>query len=1108
MFNGIHKEINSALDGASKLAASEGGTIEIELRLYSFGSLKKEGVGDVDAFKRAQRAMRILVAQPESGWTGGNLAEVQKDVVVEYTENYRSIETKGGNKVFQKKIDFPPYGIDVKEYRGKFGVAAEVDKMIPDDMRHTIMPQKDSRRERTRLSFVYAPEGVRTNSIRVDFTEVATDIDGKKDTHYQVEIEAVGQFPPIEEDDDGRLILNPVQSKMDEIATLLYRYIYETPIVYSKAIRESLIGAINAQAVKQKGVLETGRILDSWINKPRPLERRDLSTGTIASMFPVNPEDGSVYKVTIKTDGRRVLACWHETGLYLCSLAGVISRIMSWDSEEETPGSDLIGTILDCELIEEGFITEQTNFNLYIFDCMFVRVQGQICDIREKPLETRLNMARFVVKQFNPVSLGSRMVVNFVVKRFIDFVDRASFYEANKTALKMNMRGGVELYKSDGLVFTDKGPYLRDDRLVCDCVARKCDKCSSFNPSRNLKYKEVRNLTVDFLIKSDAKGRKTINTTDNGEKFRRNGYRPFTGDERFPIEATQFLDAIDVDGKMKALEEGQIVEMKWDNDPNDGQFKWIPVKVRNDRTSANKTNVAITNWNLIYNPISVGVLKGELKGRKVLQFMRQYHNRIKSEVLTYYNNEILARFQKEGRITDSTTNGRRPVLFDIGSGKGGDARKWTVTSFEVVAAEPDAEELKELSRRVIDAGISGRVNILNLKVQNTKTVVSKMRLVPNLQEADLVTSFFSMTLIFESAKSVEEFADTVKEIIAPNGVFVCIALDGKLVNRLLGDNQQLSVEGVKIQRKTKRNEIMIRFPAADQRIAQGQSEFLVDFDFLITLMEKVGFELIKDLYLDSEVILNNSELFYSQLNRIIEMRYTGFKKETKRSERLDELDAIMKNIEAANKRNSRVPLPKVNEFVQIDPQLCRELNAQGDTGRSWWVTIGVLGGGSCFLHAILWCIYKPYRDWTNDQRYEKVVRVRLELANNFTQAVYEEINNGNLKSFGDNAGSVYSYKSLREALSDYSYWFGLEFLTFVQDQLNINIHVLWIDKGILQFYRFAPDRAITFRPERNNILLFWEGRNHFQPVGRGLPGKQEASFVFESNDKIIPKADK
>ena len=46
-------------------------------------------------------------------------------------------------------------------------------------------------------------------------------------------------------------------------------------------------------------------------------------------------------------------------------------------------------------------------------------------------------------------------------------------------------------------------------------------------------------------------------------------------------------------------------------------------------------------------------------------------------------------------------------------------------------------------------------------------------------------------------------------------------------------------------------------------------------------MEKAGFELTKDLYLDSEVILNNSELFYSQLNRIIEMRYTGFKKDPK-----------------------------------------------------------------------------------------------------------------------------------------------------------------------------------------------------------------------------------
>ena len=157
-------------------------------------------------------------------------------------------------------------------------------------------------------------------------------------------------------------------------------------------------------------------------------------------------------------------------------------------------------------------------------------------------------------------------------------------------------------------------------------------------PAGNLKYKEIRNLTVDFLIKIDAKGRKTINTSDNSEKFRRNGYRPFTGDERFPIEATQLLDRIDIDGQPKELRDGQIVEMRWDKDPDDGQFKWIPVKVRNDRTSANKTNVAITNWNLIYNPISVGVLRGELKGRKVLQFMRQYHNRIKNEVLTYYNN--------------------------------------------------------------------------------------------------------------------------------------------------------------------------------------------------------------------------------------------------------------------------------------------------------------------------------------------------------------------------------------------------------------------------------------------------------------------------------------
>ena len=218
-------------------------------------------------------------------------------------------------------------------------------------------------------------------------------------------------------------------------------------------------------------------------------------------MFPMNPNDGPIYSVTIKTDGRRVLACWHETGLYLCSLAGVISRVMaghlptgheiaasdSSDEEEteETAGSDLVGTILDCELIEEGFITEQNNFSLYVFDCMFVRVQGQIVDMREKPLEKRLAMARFVNAKFSAfvANSSSLMTVNLVIKRFIPFVDRASFYEANKTALKMNLRDGVELYKSDGLIFTDLGPYLRDDRPACDC-GKKCGQCTSFNASR------------------------------------------------------------------------------------------------------------------------------------------------------------------------------------------------------------------------------------------------------------------------------------------------------------------------------------------------------------------------------------------------------------------------------------------------------------------------------------------------------------------------------------------------------------------------------------------------------------------------------------------------
>uniref|UniRef100_A0A6C0CID1 mRNA cap 0 methyltransferase domain-containing protein n=1 Tax=viral metagenome TaxID=1070528 RepID=A0A6C0CID1_9ZZZZ len=1087
MFNGIHKEVNAALDWASGLIIesplkSEKKLIEIELRLKSYGAGRGEGVGDQDAFERAmKRGMREVVMPDAKQWS----VIKRVDTVTSYTNGYRSIEETDKLKVFQQKVTEAKNGVILKEYNGLLGVAVEFDL---DGFPPGTGQEENSRRVRDRTSFVYKSAEDPTLRLRVDFTIVQSTVNNKDRKHYEVEIEASGNFPRINTDAKGNLLLNSVQQKMDQIATVLYRYINETPIIYSTEIRQSLIGDINTIAVGQREKTEVNRILDSWINKPRPLERRDLSTGSFNSMFPASPKDDPLYSVTIKTDGRRVIACWHETGLYLCSpFSSVVTRIMKWNSAEEESG--MAGTILDCELIETGCLAEQKEFKLYIFDCMFVKAQGQIVDIRQKPLETRLAMARFVVYSFG--SPQSDLIIKFEVKQFITFVDRTTFYEANKTALKLNMRGGVELFRSDGLVFTDRGIYLSGERSSCGCKGvekRNCSECASFNATKNLKYKEIVNLTVDFLIKINRDSQKTINTADTGERFAHDGFRPFTGNARFPTQATQFLDSIDIDGKQKTLEEDQIVEMRWDRDPLDNQFKWIPVRIRADRPSANKTNVAITNWNLINDPIPLGLLKGVLKGRKVLQLMYQYHNRIKMETLEYWNREILARFQREGKNTVGNENPQRPVLLDVGSGKGGDVEKWRQTAFEVIALEPDNNVLGELRERAAKAGISGRISIINGKIQDTALVTNKMRAVPLLQEADLIASFFSMTLIFESAQSVQNFVNTVKETIAPNGIFVCAALDGKAVNRILGDKKQLSVEGIKIQRGDTPRDIWIRFPAADQRIAQGQHEFLVDFDFLITLMEAAGFELIKDVYLDSEVVLNNSELFYSQLNRLIEMRYIGLKKEPQPSKRLMELVDIMKTI--------RVPRPEIDQFQKIQPELCAEL------GETNWVTIGVLGGGSCFLHSILWSIYQPYRTMQNNDRFTMVSKLRLELATNFTHAVYDSINNGHLKSFGDNAGSVYSYASLREGLSDYTYWFGLEFLTFVQDQLNINVHILWIENGALQFYRFAPDRAITFKPERNNILLFWEGQNHFQPMGRVLSNNM-ASFVFPSDDKII-----
>jgi hypothetical protein len=229
------------------------------------------------------------------------------------------------------------------------------------------------------------------------------------------------------------------------------------------------------------------------------------------------------------------------------------------------------------------------------------------------------------------------------------------------------------------------------------------------------------------------------------------------------------------------------------------------------------------------------------------------------------------------------------------------------------------------------------------------------------------------------------------------------------------------------------------------------------------------------------------------------MRYSGFKSEPRPSKRVEELLEIMKNISTEENRGV-IRNVKIDEMTEIPREMCSELPDYRNH-RFW--TVGVSGGGSCVFHGLLWCINDKYRNMSQSDRFNMVVRLRVELAKNFTPEIYSTINHGHLKDFQNDLDGAYSFNSIKKGLSDYTFWFGLEFLTFIQDQLNVNIHILWVHNGKLNFYKSGSDQSVVSKPGRNSVLLYWHGRNHFQPVGRSVNGQRDSYFVFLQNDMIF-----
>lgn len=1062
LFSNIEAEVNSALQKATSETVQKGGSLEIEFRLRTFTAVDSAGIGSDDAFRRALQLFRVYVNDPvrSEDW---EILTPERDKIVYYTDDYRSIQKEGETtKRFEQKTKTTDGYIISSEWPVVMSFATEKkDIQLPSSAQASL---SGGIRRRGRWGFMYKPRfNDRIEFMRVDFSKVIFEEKGKNEQEtFEIEIEALGRFEPITKVEEG-FAYSQLHMAMSEVGIELLRYVYDTPIAYSKTLRSTLIATINHKFDRESK--NNAKIPTGFVNKPKPLEWKDLEYGE-SSIFPPEGSNQALYAVTIKTDGVRIFTFFHETGIYLFNpLAGLFVKISSEKIAE------LEGTMLDGELLAESTLVTQKEFSIWVFDCLFLGNDGVTDDVRNLSLPDRLKRARWVESKLNQLQT-TETKVRLHVKSFFPFYDRDSFYLANKKALALNIKNGIEIFKSDGLVYTDMGPYLRRTKPPpCKCKAERgslCDKCRSWTSSLNRKYKPVDLLTTDFLIKESEDNQMHLHVHLGAE-----GTVPFTGDKTLKVDSTRFKTTFVKDGVEEEVRAGKIYEFKWDK----FEMTWVPLRMRTDRLEPNNLSTAQSNWRLIVNDIPPGILLGKLKGQRALHLMRKYQNKIKVEALSHWSNVTKAKLAISGEI-------RRPRLFDIGAGSGGSIPAWKITEYDVIALEPSAERLDELEKRLVTYGMTGRVQTIQMKAQDAKKILPKFETI--LHKVDVVSSFHSMTLIYESMEVVMDFIKTVKGVLKVGGVFICMAMDGAAIHSQLGQFKQVDMEGIKIQRsKDNPRKITVKVVANDASLARGQSEYLVDFDHLISLFEREGFELVNDNHLDTGTLLSDSELWWCQMTRLIEMRYVEAKEIPDATKELQMLSDLLESTMIS-------PQVDTDSIIEIDQRGTTQLGSQ--EGQKFWL-VGVLAGGSSFFHALLWAIDLKYRSARGNVnfRFERVLKLRFELA---AKLKLEDIPSGYIKTEG-----TFSLEGMKETLAEYTHWCGGHLIPFIEKELDVNIHVIsWVG-GELNPIRNLKD---TFVDSRMNVILHSHDNGRFEPVGRSLSGQSDiASFTFSSGDELV-----
>jgi len=712
--------------------------------------------------------------------------------------------------------------------------------------------QPDLIRKKERRSFMYV-----SGTYRLDLTKVTTiSHNNEENITYEMELEILNLSKVKDKNEKNENLLNI-------LLLPLYREWLESPLIYNITEHEHVIGSVNFLLTGKKGFYIGNHLL----NQPRNIKLYDMVDGVLISKvpYPVSSsyEPPVEYTVTIKADGVRKLMYIDVTGIYIIGVPDKVMKIVGKNAVSSI--GNLYGYVVEGEFFEKKHINmngvlptileqklDKVKYIFLLYDCLAIsgssnKIQKNMADIRQY---NHLKRVEYLEPIVNSLSTLNSLYVD--IKEFVAFNTANSFYESVISVLNEPW-----WFDIDGLIFTPNGSYKgRDDETGL---------------RDTLKWKPLNQLTIDLQVERVlqngesyfqllTEGRKFSSRTGKKEKI----LKPFTGSRYHQFDSRNDL----LTEKLLQVNNGDIIEFRpiINGSEINKVIKLDYYRHRYDKKTPNAEKTVIDIWEDINDPITEDIIRG-----KQFRLVFKYHNRLKAELY-----QTIARSLPD----------REKTLLCIGSGRGGDVKKWIDNGFtKVLCIEPNEENRQELKRRLDD---NGKIEyyIVAGYGQELNKIFEAWSLFFNKQKVDAIVYMLSLSFFFDNVESFKSIIRLSHNLIKPGGYFGTFTVDGTAVLDYFNNpiNYQIIKDPTKKVKLSKMSQIVFRLTEDEvsqskeiyihipDSIVENQNEYITNLPLLERNLNINGFTKIMEKKANMIDFLNPEEKIYTSMYKSLLMK--------------------------------------------------------------------------------------------------------------------------------------------------------------------------------------------------------------------------------------------